>query len=182
MINYDFQKYNSGFLFKTASHIEKLVQTNPLIVLAYAINWMRLETSIGKFFVQKNGRPTKPLRLLIALAMLKFYFDFSDERTVEQWSENPFFQAFAGRQSYTTEPPRSPSQLSKFRSRIGKEGIEIIFEESARVHGPSALEKEVIGDTTVQEKYTKYPTDAKLANKIIDGPLLCEACCSRLTR
>ena len=51
--------------------------------------------------------------------------------------------------------------------RIGKEGIEEIFAMSVALHGKEAEEKQVIIDTTVQEKHITYPTDAKLAIKVI---------------
>jgi IS5 family transposase len=55
-----------------------------------------------------------------------------------------------------------------FRNRTGKWGYEQIFQMSVGVHGKAALEKAVNIDTTVQEKNITYPTDAKLAIKIIN--------------
>lgn len=46
--------------------------------------------------------------------------------------------------------------------------MEKIFAHSVRLHGKSAKDKTVLSDTTVQENYTTFPTDAKLAKKIID--------------
>lgn len=43
----------------------------------------------------------------------------------------------------------------------------MIFATSIELHGPKALEKEVIVDTTVQEKNIIYPTDSKLYRKVI---------------
>ena len=59
------------------------------------------------------------------------------------------------------------SDLVHFRNRIGEEGIELILKESIRVNGDDANDKDIYVDTTVQEKYITYPTDDKLANKII---------------
>jgi IS5 family transposase len=55
-----------------------------------------------------------------------------------------------------------------FRKRIGREGVERIFRMSVQLHGRLALEKTVNIDTTVQEKNITYPTDSKLAIKIIN--------------
>ncbi|MCG7756403.1 MAG: IS5/IS1182 family transposase, partial [Nitrosomonas sp.] len=55
-----------------------------------------------------------------------------------------------------------------FRKRIGAEGIERIFRMSVGLHGRRALEDTVLIDTTVQEKNITYPTDSKLAIKIIN--------------
>jgi IS5 family transposase len=42
------------------------------------------------------------------------------------------------------------------------------LEVSIKLHGPEALEEQVIADTTVQEKNITYPTDLKLDCKIIE--------------
>ena len=55
-----------------------------------------------------------------------------------------------------------------FRKRIGEKGFEKIFQVSVGLHGKTALEDTVNIDTTVQEKAITYPTDAKLAIKIIN--------------
>ena len=40
--------------------------------------------------------------------------------------------------------------------------MELIFKVSVQLHGNKAEEKEVLIDTTVQEKNITYPTDGKL--------------------
>lgn len=60
------------------------------------------------------------------------------------------------------------TELVKFRQRIGKEGVEQIFKMSVALHGKAAEEKQVIVDTTVQENNITYPTDGKLAIRIIN--------------
>ncbi len=57
--------------------------------------------------------------------------------------------------------------MVKFRNQIGKDGFEKIFQMSIDLHGCYAQEKVVNIDTTVQEKNITYPTDAKLAIKVI---------------
>ena len=63
--------------------------------------------------------------------------------------------------------PCHPTELVKFRQRIDKEGMEAIFAMSVELHGKAAEEKSVIVDTTVQEKNITYPTEGKLAIKMI---------------
>jgi IS5 family transposase len=168
MIVYHDQE-TTGDLF-SAKLITTLDKSHPLALLAAALCWKALEASLAVFYSHKSGRPCLPLRLMIGLQLLKYIYDLSDERVIEQWRENVYFQAFTGRVYFSSDYPCDPSELSLFRKRIGKEGCEIIFAESVRIHGKSALEKEVIGDTTVQEKYTKYPTDMGL---ILDSIKLC---------
>ena len=54
-----------------------------------------------------------------------------------------------------------------FRKRIGESGVEKIFRASVAVHGKASLEREVVIDTTVQEKNITFPTDTKLRLKVI---------------
>ncbi|MFT7592229.1 MAG: IS5 family transposase [bacterium] len=64
--------------------------------------------------------------------------------------------------------PCDPSDFVHFRKRLGESGIEKIFAYSVLLHGKAAKEKVTLSDTTVAENNTTFPTDAKLAKKIID--------------
>ncbi|SFN19156.1 transposase, IS5 family, partial [Nitrosomonas communis] len=57
-----------------------------------------------------------------------------------------------------------------FRQRLGAEGVDRIFQMSVGLHGNSALEEAVQVDMTVHEKNITYPTNSKLAIKIINRP------------
>ena len=57
--------------------------------------------------------------------------------------------------------------LVKFRNRIGKEGFEYIFKLSVEMHGNASEESQIIIDSTVQESNLTFPTDGKLALKVI---------------
>jgi len=61
------------------------------------------------------------------------------------------------------------SELVHFRERIGPGGAEKILAASIALHGEKAREKEVVVDTTTQEKNITFPTDTKLAAKIVRG-------------
>jgi len=77
-------------------------------------------------------------------------------------------QYFCGMAYFEYKFPCDPSDFVHFRKRLGKEGIEKIFAYSVKIHGKDAKEKQVLSDTTVAENNTTFPTDAKLAKKIID--------------
>jgi IS5 family transposase len=55
-----------------------------------------------------------------------------------------------------------------YTKRIGVKGCNLIFKMSVALHGKQAQVATVLIDTTVQEKNIPYPTDAKLAIKIIN--------------
>ena len=77
-------------------------------------------------------------------------------------------QYFCGYSKFEHGFPCDPSDFVHFRKRIGEPGIEKIFAYSVSLHGKSSKDKLVLSDTTVQENNTTFPTDAKLAKKIID--------------
>jgi IS5 family transposase len=63
------------------------------------------------------------------------------------------------------ELPCDPSDLVHFRKRIREEGVEKIFQASVALHGKKSLEREVVIDTTVQEK--NITLDTKLRIKVM---------------
>lgn len=87
---------------------------------------------------------------------------------LQRQKRNPYYQAFCGMTEFQLKPPCDSTELVKFRKRIGKEGFELVFQMSVALHGRAALENNVNIDTTVQEKNITYPTDSKLAIKIIN--------------
>jgi IS5 family transposase len=147
--------------------ISQLDSKHPLLALAQAIDWADLESAFDIFYSDK-GRQAKPIRLMCGLLILKQLHDLSDERVVEQWQMNPYYQVFCGETSFQTNVPCHSTDLVKFRQRTGEQGVKEIFAVSVALHGDAAEESTVLVDTTVQEKAITYPTDTKLAIKIIN--------------
>jgi transposase, IS5 family len=138
----------------------------PLKQLAEAIPWSEFETAFGQFY-SPEGRPAKPVRLMVGLLLLKQMFNQGDQTVVAAWVQNPYWQYFCGMSEFQWQVPCDPSDLVYFRQRIGEGGVQRLLQVSARLHGNKAQEAEVVVDTTVQEKNITYPTDSKLAHKII---------------
>jgi len=145
---------------------EQLDPRQPLKQLAEAIPWLEFEWAFGKFYSQE-GRPAKPVRLMVGLLLLKQMFNQGDETVVAVWVQNPYWQYFCGMSEFQWQVPCDPSDLVYFRQRIGEGGVRRLLKVSAQLHGDQAQEKEVVVDTTVQEKNITYPTDSKLAYRII---------------
>ena len=146
----------------------QLDQRDPLIKLANVIDWKVFEDAFSKHYCHDNGRPSKPIRLMVGLLMLKQLEDLSDENVVLQFKRNPYYQYFCGYPTYTPAMPCNATELVHFRNRIGVAGFELIFKMSVMLHGKKANENTVLIDITVQEKNITYPTDSKLAIKIIN--------------
>jgi IS5 family transposase len=105
---------------------------------------------------------------MVGLLILKHVRNISDESVVEQWQENVYYQYFCGEKVFAVGAPCNATELVHFRHRIGEEGIALILKESIRINGKDGLDKDVMIDTTVQEKNITFPTDEKLYRKVID--------------
>ncbi len=57
--------------------------------------------------------------------------------------------------------------IEAIRAETSEAGMQRILKITVQLHGDKAQEKEVVVDTTVQEKNITHPTDTKLAHKII---------------
>ena len=150
-----------------SSFEDQLDHKHPLFQLASVINWSMFEESFSKHYSLTQGAPSKPIRLMVSLLILKQLRNLSDESIVEQWSENSYYQYFSGEQSFVPCIPCVSTELVEFRKRIGEQGAELILKESIRVNGKDSDDDNLSGDTTVQEKNITYPTDDKLYKKII---------------
>jgi IS5 family transposase len=69
-----------------------LNHVHPLFILANKIDWEMFEREFSPLYCPGNGRPAKPIRLMVGLLMLKHIRDLSDESVVEQWNENNYYQ------------------------------------------------------------------------------------------
>ena len=97
-------------------------------------------------------------------------FGLSDESFFDRSVENICWQYFCGETYFQFEKPFDPSEFVHFRKHLGTDGAEKLLKLSVCLFEKKKVEeKEVLIDTTVQEKNITFPTDAKLHKKIIEG-------------
>lgn len=143
-----------------------------LIKLSLLIPWGEFEEEFSKLYVGARGQPPKPIRLIVGLMMLQHMQGISDEEVVQLWIENPYWQIFCGYDFLQWEFPTDPSSLTRWRQRIGEEGLKKILEATVKTAVKSGAVREqsckkAIVDTTVMEKNVTFPTDGKLYQKAI---------------
>jgi len=166
---------------------------HPLVVLTGRLPWAQIERVLAPHFARKAaptgtevaqdmlgehqvefgggvssaGRPRLPIRLMASLLYLKNSFNLSDEELVARWSENVVWQFFSGMEYYEPRLPCDATQIGRFRTAIGEEGLEQLLKFTIQTAveikaiQPEELER-VIVDSTVQEKAIAHPVDSRL--------------------
>ena len=143
---------------------------HPLVKLAELIDWSVFETRWAALFPSRTGRPASSPRLIAGLLYLQHTFACSDEELVWAWVENPYWQHFCGETYFQHEPPIDPSSLTRWRQRVGEEGVEWLLTETIEAARRGKVVKKqsfdkIIVDTTVMEKAVAYPTDSRLLER-----------------
>jgi IS5 family transposase len=59
-----------------------LNQHHPLFILSDQVNWLVFEEAFAPLYCLDNGRPAKPIRLMVGLLILKHLRNISDESIV----------------------------------------------------------------------------------------------------
>lgn len=154
------------------SRLEQILNSkHPLFKLANQIDWSFFEKEFSGTYHQTMGRPGKSIRLMVALHYLKYTFDMSDEALLDGFIENPYWQYFCGFEFFQHQLPTDPSNMTRFRDRIGDKGFEKMLHallktaKDMKVLKTHELNKVNI-DTTVQEKAVAFPTDSRLYFKM----------------
>lgn len=150
--------------------LENLIDTrHELVKLCELIDWEHFDAQWGEAFCEV-GRPAIATRLIAGLHYLKHTYDLSDEQVVRRWAENPYWQYFCGERYFQHELPVNPSSLTRWRQRLGEQGMESLLSATieAAIESKAVKSrdlKRVTVDTTVQEKAIAFPTDSKLYHR-----------------
>lgn len=147
--------------------VEMIDMRHELVKLATLIDWDVFEREWAGFFPSHTGRPATSPRLVAGLCYLQHAFALSDEAVVARWAENPYWQHFCGETFFQHRLPIDPSSLTRWRQRIGEEGVEWLLTQTIEAGKRAGTVKgndlrRVTVDTTVMEKNIAHPTDARL--------------------
>ena len=152
--------------------LEQLIDlSHPLVRLGLCIDWRSFEQTLGSTYHPRQGAPGISTRLMVALHYLKYQHDLSDEDVVAAWVENPYWQHFSGMKHFQHHKPIDPSSMTRWRKRLGDAGAEQMLRATIeagvemRVIRPAEL-KRINVDTTVQTKAIRFPTDARLYQRM----------------
>lgn len=135
---------------------QMLDQHHALYQLAEKIDWSVVEEQFDQLY-SEAGRPAIAIRLMVGPHYLKHTFNESDETVVARWVENPYWQYFCGEEYCRHELPIDPSQMTRFRKRIGEAGCEFMLSVTVvagiSTQTVSQTSLTVVNvDSTVQEK------------------------------
>ncbi len=147
--------------------VEMIDLRHELVKLAALIDWEVFERECAGLFPSHTGRPAISTRLVAGLLYLQHAYALSDEAVVARWAENPYWQHFCGEVFFQHRLPLDPSSLTRWRKRIGEEGVEWMLTETIEAGKRAGTVKgndlkRVTVDTTVMEKTIAHPTDARL--------------------
>jgi len=152
--------------------LEQLIDlSHPLARLGLVIDGASFEETLGGTYHPSQGAPGISTRLMVALHYLKYERDLSDEDVVAAWVENPYWQHFSGMKYFPHRMPIDPSSMTRWRKRLGEAGAEQMLRATIeagmamRVIRPAEL-KRINVDTTVQTKAIRFPTDARLYQRM----------------
>ena len=117
----------------------KLDAGNRWVKLAALMPWDMIEDVYARSFKNKrrDGRPAIPARIAFGSLHIQASECFTDEKVVENISENPYLQYFLGLHEFQTKPLFDTSMMTYFRKRFTADDVAAINEELyRRVHPP----------------------------------------------
>ena len=113
---------------------------HPLIIFADNFPWSDLESEYSVLYSEK-GAPSKPVRLMAGLLILKQIFNGTDEGVVIECARDACFQYLCGGSIFNDKPPCDPSDLARFRKRIGSERLNRLMELAYEVQAESGVDR-----------------------------------------
>lgn len=191
MIRYTSEKQLKLEGFET--EFEKWIDTtNKWVALSHLIPWDELSDAYDQTLSKTMGRPGKDARLVIGALILKHFYRYSDEETIEQIQMNPYYQYFVGFKAFQKEPAFCPTLFVDIRKRMDdkvyKEFEKSLTDEVEKIQSKKVAEQKseiipgknpdkkeepkntgnkgtLIVDATIADQDIRYPTDLSLLNE-----------------
>ncbi len=113
---------------------------HPLQDLFNLIDWERLAGGLQPYFSDKRGCPSLPPILWLKLEYLRCHYRLSDREVCDRASTDIAFRWYL-QLPFRCDPP-SASGLCRFRSRLGLEGYQSVFDEVVRLAREQGLIKD----------------------------------------
>jgi IS5 family transposase len=140
-----------------------------LVKLAAIIDWEMVHDRL-KAYYSTVGRQALPIRLMVALHLLKHKEGMSDEQVTERVRGDLYWMYFCGADPDALSGEYShldSSSMTKFRNRIGDKG----FSQVESIIRDYLFEKKLVDtsvmttDSSCLEKNVAYPTDSGLLDR-----------------
>lgn len=74
-----------------------------LIVLSQQTDWQCIEKELSGYY-SHTGTPSKPIRLMVGLLLLKQIYNLGDETVIEAWIRDPYMQYFCAESTFQWQP------------------------------------------------------------------------------
>jgi hypothetical protein len=147
--------------------VEMIDMRHELVKQETLIDWDVFEREWTGLFPSHTARPATSTRLGAGLLCLQHAYGLSDETVVARWAENPYWQHFCGEVFFQHRLSIDSSSLTRWRKRIGEEGVEWMLTQTIEAGKRAGAMKgndlkQGTVDTTVMEKNIAHPTDARL--------------------
>ena len=119
--------------------VDMIDPRHELVKLAALIDWEVFQRKWAVFFPSRKGRPATDTRLVAGRLDLQHAYWLSDEAVVARWVENPYYQHFTWEAFFQHRPPIDASSLTRWRKRIGEEGVEWMLIQTVRAGQKSGV-------------------------------------------
>lgn len=139
-----------------------LPRKSPLLDALEIIPWESFRPDLEKYYCEDKGRPTVPVVLLLKLLYLQYFYHLGDSKVLERAKSDLLFRWFL-QVPITCQLPNE-STLSRFRGRIGEEGMQKVFDRLVSIARSKGLLRDRLRlkDATHVYANIAVPTTLKL--------------------
>ena len=119
--------------------VDMIDPRHELVKLTALITWEVVDREWSGFFASATGRPATRPRLVAGLLYLRHACRLSDAAVVARWIGTPCYQHLTGETFFQNRSPIDASSLTRWRNRIGEEGVEGLLTQTIAAGGKSGV-------------------------------------------